>query len=116
MKGSTVLWIAGGVTIAGVAVYGAYKYLKHQKSKTAESTYAPTAPNCIIVPDVVSDNPQRIVTEFGQAQQDAATSIKERHRTATQQLRETLGEMSEDSAEFEEKISQINNDLDKLQE
>lgn len=119
MKGSTVLWIAGGVIIAGIAAYGIYKYLQHQEDRTAESADASTvAPDRIIIPDVVSDNLQqgRIVTEFKQAQQDAATSVKERHQAATQQLGETLSEMSEDSAEFEEKISQIHDDLDKLLE
>lgn len=119
MKGSTVLWIAGGVIIAGVAVYGTHKYLQHQKGKTTESTDVPTAtPDGIIIPDVASDNPQhgRIVTEFEQVQQDAATSIRKRHQATTQQLRETLGEMSEDPAEFEERITQINDDLDKLLE
>lgn len=113
------LWIAGGIIIAGVAAYGIYKFLQYQENENAGPMDTSTDnPGRIIIPDVVSEDLQHgaTVTNPEQVQQDAATSIKERHQAAARHLRETLGEMGEDSAEFEERITQINDDLDKLLE
>lgn len=118
MKGSSVFWIAGGVIIAGITAYGIYKYFQHQKNDIVEPKDTPDSDH-IIIPDIVSDDDlqqETIVTDFQQTQQNTTVSIKERHQVAAQQLKETLGEMEKDSVEFEEKIDQINDDLDKLLE
>lgn len=115
MKGKTILWIIGGAIVAGAAVYEICKYLRHQEEEKPTDIPA-SHPGPATAPDVVNNTVQHgvVMTEPELIQQDAVSSIKDRHQAATQQLGETLDEMCEDSAAFEEKITQINDDLDQL--
>lgn len=108
MKGSTVIWVAGSAIVVGTVIYGIYKYLQEHKDTTA---------NAQDTPKVVRNDTswgEDIVTDFETAQQDTVASIRKRHQEAAHQLEDTLNEMARDSAEFEEKINQVNDDLDEL--
>lgn len=117
MKYRTFLWVAGGAIVAGAVVYGIYKYLQDQETTVAAQDTPKDDRERSDIPEIVHDDTSlggTIITDFNQAQQDAVASIKKHHQEAAQQLGETLEEMAKDSAEFEEKINQVNNDLDDL--
>lgn len=118
MKRSTVIWFAGGAIVVGAVVYGIYKYLQKHKGTTVDTQYIPNDNrNCTIAPEVVHDDiswGEDIVIDFKQTQQDTVASIRKHHQEATHQLENILNEMAQDSAEFEEKINQVNDNLDEL--
>lgn len=117
MKCSTILLVTGGALLIGATAYGVYKYYQNQ-SQTKESTNSSNRnEKNVVVPNVdkvYSDADEIIISEFKKTQTESSNSIKERHQAASQYIKETLDEMVTDNEEFENKINQVNEDLDDL--
>lgn len=130
-----VLAVAGGLTVAAIAGYAAYKY----HGKTTDKLIKPEAlmrnislNDNLGIRDAFSSQHIKIDSgthgqsiqglsgkvhdkKFsGSGSSDPFATIKERHQMAAQQLKENLSEMSKDSVTYEEKLKQINDDLDDL--
>ena len=118
MRKSAVLWIVGGVIVAGAVVYGIYRYFQDQEDSIGDSWNTPkTKQGGSVTPEIAYDDTswhKEAVSHFEQTQLDTVTSIRKHHKAAAQQLESTLNEMAEDTSEFKEKITKINDDLDAL--
>ena len=117
MKCSTILLVTGGALLIGATAYGVYKYYQN-KSQTKEFTNTSNGnKKKAVVPNVdkvYSDADEIIISEFKKTQTESSNSIKERHQAASQYIKETLEDMVADNEEFENKINQVNEDLDDL--
>ena len=117
MKCNTILLVTGGALLIGATAYGVYKYYQN-KSQTKEGTSTLNGnEKKVVVPNVdkvYSDADEIIISEFKKTQTESSNSIKERHQAASQYIKETLEDMVADNEEFENKINQVNEDLDDL--
>lgn len=115
MKGNTVILVAGGAMVVGAMVYARYKCLQKHKSTTQHTPK--DNHNRTFTSEVACDGTplgENIVIHFEQTQRDIAASIRKHHQEAVHQLKDTLHDIEQDSADFKEKINQVNNDLDEL--
>lgn len=125
MKG---FWIVGGVIVVGAVTYGLYRYYRNQEVASETRSGLKSADDNSLTPEIVPDDTLRggdVISCFEKTQFGAVVSIVERHLEVEQQLESTpdeakqplesaLGVEEEDSDEFEEKIHQVNADLDDL--
>ena len=109
--------VTGGALLVGATVYGLYKYYQNRSQAKTSTNSSNINEKKVVVPNVDkvnSDADEIIISEFKKNQTESSNSIKERHQAASQYIKETLEEMVTDNEEFENKINQVNNDLDDL--
>lgn len=111
-------WIIGGTIAVGAVAYGLYRCLRKKENTVGEiQNDLKAKQDTAMTPEILSNDAlQRkdVAADFEQAQLSSAITMKERHKEAAQQLESTLSEMAQDTSEFEEKITQVNDDLDEL--
>ena len=119
MKVSIALLIAGSAIVVGVIAYTVYQSHQKQTDSTMNKKYAPRKNNCD--KNIQKDKPEEPMatttpapSHFHETKMTTVFTVKDRHRTASEVIEESLNNMKDDSEEHTERIDRINDDLDEL--
>jgi len=103
MKGKVVI-IVGGILVAGAVGYIVYKHLKDSKKEKANNEAEAKEHNN---PKAVDENNFSSNTDYSDVFGSAISSIKERHVTASQIIKESLENIFNDDDNGDVDISEI---------